>query len=98
MQPRLNEAELGYALAVIDSIGRNSSVNKKGLAEKFPAKILTWLAEKGLIKFSTLIVEGETLEARTALGKRARALNHIDKNEKGEMRIDIMRSINEMEI
>ncbi len=74
---KLNEAELLYALALLNIFkGRNSSIKTGELRIRHPSNVIAWLEEKELLITVVLEAEKRLIERRTVLGMRA--LNFLE--------------------
>lgn len=71
MEPKkLEHWELGYAIAVLDSINTGESIRKDQLFRKFSGDIIKWLVNKDLLCFKTINI-GNFEEIRVALTERS---------------------------
>lgn len=65
---KLNERELAYALAVMDTVG-GSSINAAELS-KYPESIINWLLLKELLLVRDFEIGSRILDRRVALGHK----------------------------
>ncbi|MCK5084474.1 MAG: hypothetical protein KAQ64_02370 [Candidatus Pacebacteria bacterium] len=90
MKTKLENWKIGYAAAILDSIGAERSIKKEKLFE-FSNDIIMWLVGKDLLRFTTMNIDGFE-ERRAALTTRSRPF--WDGTKLIDEKIEILNAIN----